>query len=188
MHEPRRVRLEPLITDTQIRVRLEELVHEIARDAGDRELVVIGLLKGSFMFMADLVRLLFAHRVPLLLDFMVVSSYGSATVSSGAVSMSRDIATDIAGRRVLLVDDIIDTGRTLSVVADHLREQGPESLRTCVFLDKPERRVIPFQADYVGFTIPDRFVVGYGLDYDSRYRELPYLCIASYEEETGDGG
>ena len=188
MNEPRRVRLEPLISDTQIRVRLEELVHEIARDAGGRELVAIGLLKGSFMFMADLVRLLFAHKIPLLLDFMVVESYGSATVSSGHVSMARDITTNIAGRRVLLVDDIIDTGRTLSVVAEHLREQGPESLKTCVFLDKPDRRVVPFEADYVGFTIPDRFVVGYGLDFDSRYRELPYLCVASFDDATDGGG
>jgi hypoxanthine phosphoribosyltransferase len=183
MDHPRRVKLEPLISDTQIRVRLEELVHEIARDTDDDELVVIGLLKGSFMFMADLVRLLFAHRVPLLLDFMVVSSYGSGTVSSGHVNMSRDVTTPIAGRKVLLVDDIIDTGRTLSVVFDHLKEQRPSSLRTCVFLDKPDRRIVPFEADYVGFTIPDQFVVGYGLDYDSRYRELPYLCIADFDEE-----
>jgi len=133
------------------------------------------------MFAADLVRLLHLHKIPLQIDFITASSYGAGTESSGKVKLQHDISTDIAGKWVLLIDDILDTGRTMKAVSNHLLASKPAVLKTCVFLDKPERRVIPFQTDYVGFTIPDKFVVGYGLDYDNRYREYPYVATVSFE-------
>ena len=162
---------------------LRQLVDRMAADFEGDELHVIGLLRGSFMFTADLVRLLYRHHIPLIVDFMTVSSYGGGTESSGAVKMTRDIDIDLRGQQVLLVDDILDTGRTLDYASRRLAETQPASLKTCVFLDKPSRRVVPFEADYVGFTVPDFFVVGYGLDYDGRYRELPHLSVVT----SGDG-
>ena len=175
--------LTPFITEPDVQSRVGALVGEIAEAFDGKELVVVGLLKGSFMFMADLVRLLYRHDIRLVIDFMVVSSYGPGTESSGAIEMTRDITTEVAGRAVLLVDDILDTGRTMACVSEHLGAKGPSLLKTCVFLDKPERRAVPFEADHVGFTIPDAFVVGYGLDYDGRYRELPYLSTVSFRNE-----
>jgi len=183
MSQERKAILNALIAEPDVKVRIGSLVEEIAADFGGDELTVIGLLKGSFMFMADLVRALYQHDIRLVIDFMLTSSYGPRTKSSGTVTMTRDIAVDIKGRPVLLVDDILDTGRTLAFATDHLLGKAPESLKTCVFLDKPDRRAVPFQADYVGFVIPDKFVVGYGLDFDSRYRELPYLSTLSFEDE-----
>ncbi len=170
----------PLIVERDIKTRLAQLVGEIAEEASGQQLVVvIGLLKGSFMFLADMARLFYIHSIPLAIDFMMVSSYGAGTESSGRVEMTRDITTSIENQWTLLVDDILDTGRTMEFAEHHLRQKRPSKLKTCVLLDKPDRRVVPFHADYVGFTIPDEFVVGYGLDHNGRYRELPNLSVLS---------
>ncbi len=186
MNRNQDVVLKPLITEFDLKVRVGNLVREIADDFNGDKLIVIGLLKGSFMFLADMVRLFYVHNIPLLIDFIVASSYGAGTESSGEVNMTRDINTDIRSKWVLLVDDILDTGRTLNLVSRQLLKRKPAVLKTCVLLDKPDRRVIPFQADYVGFTIPDKFVVGYGLDYDSHYRELPYLSVVSFKNRNSE--
>jgi hypoxanthine phosphoribosyltransferase len=174
--------LKPFIDEIDIRRRVEALARQIAADTGNEEIVVVGVLKGSFMFLADLVRLIHGQGVPLVIDFVQVSSYGSGTVSSGTLTMTHDLTTDLRDRWVLLADDILDTGRTSRFLSDHLRKKRPKILKTCVFLDKPKRRTVPFQADYVGFRVPDAFVVGYGLDYDNRYRERPGLSLVSFTD------
>ena len=163
-----------LFTQEQVAGRIREMAQEITRDYAGKAPLVVGILRGSFIFMADLVRQL---ELPLSLDFMSASSYGTRTVSSGKVNIRLDLQEDIAGRDVLLVEDILDTGNTLSKLVAELQGRGPASLKLCVLLDKPDRRTKPIQADYVGFTIPDAFVVGCGLDYDQRYRNLPYIGI-----------
>ncbi len=164
-----------LYDEFQIRECVKSLAELIIKDFKKKDLVVIGLLKGSFIFMADLVRELYRSGFSLLLDFMTVSSYGSGTEPSGRIELIRDISTEISGKQVLLVDDILDTGTTLNFVAHHLKEKSPSLFKTCVLLDKPSRRSIPFRADYVGFVVPDEFIVGYGLDYDNKFRELPHI-------------
>lgn len=163
-----------LFTQEQVAGRIREMAQEITRDYAGKAPLVVGILRGSFIFMADLVRQV---ELPLSLDFMSASSYGAGTVSSGKVNIRLDLQEDIAGRDVLLVEDILDTGNTLSKLVAELQGRGPASLKLCVLLDKPDRRTKPIQADYVGFTIPDAFVVGCGLDYDQRYRNLPYIGI-----------
>lgn len=163
-----------LFTQAQVAGRIREMAREITRDYAGKAPLVVGILRGSFIFMADLVRQV---ELPLHLDFMSASSYGAGTVSSGQVNIRLDLQEDIAGRDVLLVEDILDTGNTLSKLVAELQARGPASLKLCVLLDKPDRRTKPIQADYVGFTIPDAFVVGCGLDYDQRYRNLPYIGI-----------
>jgi hypoxanthine phosphoribosyltransferase len=178
--------LKPFIEEIDIQQRVEAMVEEIAADFKRDELIVIGVLKGSFMFLADLVRHLYRNGVSLLIDFLQVSSYGSDTVSSGKIVMMHDITTDIADKCVLLADDILDTGRTSGFLKNHLMDKKPAQLKTCVFLDKPKRRAVPFQADYVGFRVPDAFIVGYGLDYDNRYRERPSLSLVTFKgRESG---
>ena len=169
-----------VFTAAQIDRRVDELVSEMERACRAENFVMIGILRGSFIFLADLVRDLYLHGIHPRIDFITIESYGGETESSGQVRMVKDLRLDIAGADVLLVDDILDTGRTLQFTANHLKEKGAASVRTCALLDKPSRRVVPFQADYVGFTIPDEFVVGYGLDYDSRYRELPYIAKVTF--------
>lgn len=163
-----------LFTQEQVAARVREMAAQISRDYAGKTPLVVGILRGSFIFMADLVR---AMDIPLTLDFMVASSYGAGTVSSGKVKIGLDLQEDIAGRDVLLVEDILDTGNTLSKLVAELKGRQPASLKLCVLLDKPERRTKPIEADYVGFTIPDAFVVGCGLDYDQLYRQLPYIGI-----------
>lgn len=163
-----------LFTQEQVAARVREMAAQISRDYAGKTPLVVGILRGSFIFMADLVR---AMEVPLTLDFMVASSYGAGTVSLGKVKIGLDLQEDIAGRDVLLVEDILDTGNTLSKLVAELKTRQPASLKLCVLLDKPERRTKPIEADYVGFTIPDAFVVGCGLDYDQLYRQLPYIGI-----------
>lgn len=163
-----------LFTQEQVAARVREMAAQISRDYAGKTPLVVGILRGSFIFMADLVR---AMDIPLTLDFMVASSYGAGTVSSGKVKISLDLQEDIAGRDVLLVEDILDTGNTLSKLVAELKGRQPASLKLCVLLDKPERRTKPIEADYVGFTIPDAFVVGCGLDYNQLYRQLPYIGI-----------
>ena len=162
-----------LITDDQIARRIVQLSRAIERDFTDREMVVVSLLNGTVMFLADLLRNL---SLPLRLDFIGVSSYGAGT-ESGELVFTKELRLDVRGRDVLLVDDILDTGRTLDRVAGKLRALKPRRVRTCVLLNKAARRVENVEADYVGFEIPDFFVVGYGLDFAERYRNLPFVGV-----------
>jgi hypoxanthine phosphoribosyltransferase len=154
--------------------RVRELADEISRDYAGRELIAVGVLKGAFVFMADLIR---ALNVPCKIDFTQLASYGSGTDSSGDVVIKKDIGLALADRDVLIVEDIVDTGLTLSFLVETLKARGPRSLRVCVLLDKKMRRKVPFTADYTGFDIEDRFVIGYGLDFDEQGRSLPDVCV-----------
>ncbi|HXP62436.1 MAG TPA: hypoxanthine phosphoribosyltransferase [Dongiaceae bacterium] len=162
-----------LITDKQIERRLAELSREIERDFAGRELAVVSLLNGTVMFLADLIRHL---SLPLRLDFIGVSSYGAGT-ESGELVFTKELRLDVRGRDVLLVDDILDTGKTMMRVLGKLRPLKPRRIKTCVLLNKSSRRIEPVEADYVGFEIPDFFVVGYGLDFAERYRNLPFVGV-----------
>ena len=162
-----------------IRERVLELGEEVSRTYEGRNLVVIGVLKGAFMFMADLIR---ALRIPCRIDFIRLASYGSGTETSGRIELTKDIEIDIAGRDVLIVEDIIDTGLTLTYLVENLRARNPRSLKVCAFIDKKLRRKVPFEADFVGFTMDDGFVVGYGLDFDEQGRFLPDVCVLSAEK------
>jgi len=162
-----------LFTEEQIARRVKSLAREIQRDFEGRELVVISLLNGTMLFLADLVRQL---NVPLRLDFIGVSSYGAGT-ESGELVFTKELRLDVRGRDVLLVDDILDTGKTLSRVIPKIRELKPRRIRTCVLLDKPARRIHKVKPDYVGFEIADFFVIGYGLDFAERYRNLPFIGV-----------
>jgi hypoxanthine phosphoribosyltransferase len=166
-----------LITEQQIARRIHAMSHEIERDFRGRETVVVALLNGTVMFLGDLIRNL---SFPLRLDFMGVSSYGAGT-ESGELVFTKELRLDMRGRDVLLVDDILDTGRTLSRVIPKLRALKPRRIKLAVLLDKPARRVEKVEADYVGFTIPNVFVVGYGLDYAEKYRNLPFVGILKPE-------
>lgn len=165
---------EVLFSKDVIEQRVRELAEEISRDHAGGELIVVGILKGAFIFMADLIRSL---KVPCQVDFAQLASYGSGTVSSGDVVIRKDIGLPIAGRDVLIVEDIVDTGLTLSFLVETLKKREPRSLKVCVFLDKKARRKVPFTADYTGFDIDDRFVVGYGLDFNEQGRYLPDICL-----------
>ena len=162
-----------LITDEQLALRVKTLAREIERDFSGRETVVVSLLNGTVMFLADLIRHL---NLPLRLDFIGVSSYGTGT-ESGELVFTKELRLDVRGRDVLLVDDILDTGRTMSRVLPKIRALKPRRIKICVLLDKPSRRVEKVRADYVGFEIPDLFVVGYGLDFAERYRNLPFVGV-----------
>lgn len=163
-----------LLTEEAIHRRVAELAREIARDhEGTEELVCLGVLKGSVFFLVDLVR---ALPLPTAIDFLQTSSYGSAS-TPGEVLIKKDVALPLQGRDVLLVEDIVDTGYTLSTLLALLRLRRPRSLKLCTLLDKPDRREVEVPVDYVGFTIPDRFVVGYGLDHAERWRNLPYVGV-----------
>lgn len=165
-----------LLSEEEIRVRVAELGKQISIDYAGKEVLVVGILKGAMIFLADLVRNI---TVPTHFDFMAVSSYGTSTKSSGAVRILKDLDRGIEGRHVLIVEDIIDTGLTLNYLVDNLRSRGPASLGICTLLDKPSRREASVEIDYNGFSIPDEFVVGYGLDYNESYRNLPYIMIMS---------
>ena len=163
----------------QINRRVAELAARLASDYPPGELATVAVLKGSFIFVADLARQLSAHDVHLAIDFLTLASYGRGSVSPGRVRIEEDSVLDVRDRDVLLVDDILDTGRTLRTAVDLLRGRGAKSVRTCVLLDKAARRQVDIQADYVGFPCPDVFVVGYGLDYAGRFRELPNVGAIS---------
>jgi hypoxanthine phosphoribosyltransferase len=160
-----------LISERQLAWRVNALAKEIERDFEGRDLVIVALLNGTVVFLADLLRRL---TLPLRLDFIGVSSYGAGT-DSGNLVFTKELRLDVSGRDVLLVDDILDTGKTLTHVMARLRALRPRQIKACVLLDKPARRMETIQADYVGFVIPNKFVVGYGLDYAERYRNLPYV-------------
>jgi len=162
-----------LITEAQLARRVQVMAREIERDFRGREMVVVSLLNGTVMFLADLLRHL---NLPLRLDFLGVSSYGEGS-ESGHLIFTKELKLDMRGRNVLLVDDILDTGQTLSRVLPKLRALKPRRIKICVLLDKPARRVEKIEADYTGFTVPDEFVVGYGLDFAERYRNLPFVGV-----------
>ena len=169
---------EVLVSEKQLKKRIKEMAEEITRDYAGKAPLMIGILRGSVIFMADLVRQI---DLPITMDFMVVSSYGAGTVSSGLVNIKKDLEEDIKGRDVIIVEDILDTGNTLVKLTAELLRREPASLKLCVMLDKPSRRTTPIKADYVGFSIPDAYVVGFGLDFDQDYRQLPYVGVLKPE-------
>jgi hypoxanthine phosphoribosyltransferase len=163
---------EVLITAERLQQRVAEIAGQIDADYADRELLLVGVLKGAVMVMADLAR---AMRLPVEMDWMAVSSYGSGTKSSGVVRILKDLDCDITGRHVLVVEDIIDSGLTLSWLVRNLQSRGPASLRVCTLLRKPGAAQVDVDVSYIGFDIPNAFVIGYGLDYAERYRNLPFI-------------
>ena len=165
---------EILFREDQLKARVREIAQEIERDYAGKEIMLISVLRGSFIFMADLCR---ALDLPCTVDFMSVSSYGKGTTSSGQVQITKDLSEDISGRHIIVVEDILDSGNTLSYLLKILEHRHPASIRLCTLLDKPERRTRQVELHYCGFTIPDAFVVGYGLDYAEQYRNLPYIGI-----------
>lgn len=168
-----------LISEEQINCRLKELGEMITRDYKDKDnILLVGVLKGAVIFMADIIRKI---NLPVQVDFMAVSSYGASTESSGVVRILKDLEEDVEGKHLLIIEDIIDSGLTLSYLYNILKSRKPASIKICALLDKPTRRKVDIKVDYLGFEIPDYFVVGYGLDYGERYRNLPYICVLKPE-------
>ena len=167
-----------IATEEELKSIVARLGRQITADYRGKNPLFVGVLRGCFIFMADLVR---ACDIPCTVDFMVVSSYGSGTTSTGAVKIIKDLTENIEGRDVIIVEDILDSGNTLSYLKNYMMARKPNSIRIVTLLDKPDRRVAPIKADYAGFTIPDAFVVGYGLDYDEKYRNLPYIGLLKPE-------
>ncbi len=163
-----------LVSHDEIAKVVDRLAGEIKRDYQDKQPLLIGVLKGSFVFMADLIRRL---DLPLELDFVRLSSYGAARESSGRVRLIQGVKTPIKGRDVLMIEDIVDTGITISFLLDYLKRKQPASLKLCALTDKPSRRSVPLSIDYLGFTVPNKFIVGYGLDFNQRFRNLPDIYI-----------
>lgn len=163
-----------LFSEQELGERVAALGAQITADYAGKRPVLVSILRGSYIFMADLTRQI---GLPITVDFMVVSSYGARTASSGQVEIKKDLSDSIEGRELIIVEDILDSGNTLFYLRNILQARHPASVRICTLLDKPERRVKPIQPDYRGFVIPDAFVVGYGLDYDERYRNLPYIGV-----------
>lgn len=163
-----------LLSEEEIKKKVKELAKEISRDYPNGDLLFIGVLKGSVFFITDLMR---EMEVNVSVDFMAVSSYGSSSVSSGVVRILKDLDFDIEDKDVLIIEDIIDSGTTLKYLYEYLKSRSPKSLKICALLEKPARKKVDINADYLGFSIPDAFVVGYGLDYAEMYRQLPYLGI-----------
>lgn len=161
-----------IISEQEIKDKVKELGKRLSDDYKDKKLLVVSLLKGSFIFTADLVREI---TVPTKIEFITTSSYGNREQSSGKVDILNDLRIDIENMDVLVVDDIMDTGLTMKVILEHLKGKNPKSLKSCVLLDKPDRRKVDIEPDYVGFTIPDVFIVGYGLNYGDYYRNIPYI-------------
>ena len=169
-----------LIPEDKVDERIAQLGEQISRDYAGKQVHLIGILKGSIFFICELAKRI---TVPVTMDFMSVSSYGAGTKSSGVVKLIKDLDEPIEGKDILVVEDIIDSGHTLSYLLKNLSSRNPASIRLCTLLDKPERREVDVEVDYQGFSIPDEFVIGYGLDYDQRYRNLPYIGVLSLTEE-----
>lgn len=169
-----------LISEQDVDQRIQEMGEQISRDYEGRQIHLVCVLKGGSFFMCELAKRI---SVPVSLDFMSVFSYGSETKSSGVVKIVKDLDEPLTGKDVLVVEDIVDSGRTLSYLMEMLMDRNPASLSLCTLLDKPDRRVREVKVDYTGFQIPDEFVVGYGLDYDQKYRNLPYIGIVELDEE-----
>lgn len=171
-------RIEVLLTEEKINARIRELGEQISKDYAGKNIHLICILKGGSFFMCELAKRI---TVPVSIDFMSVSSYGSGTTSGGTIKIKKDLDETLKGKHVLVVEDIVDTGRTLSYLVELLKDRGAADVRLCALLDKPERREVDIRADYIGFQIPDEFVVGYGLDYDQRYRNFPYIGIVKFD-------
>lgn len=167
-----------LLSEKEVDDRIQALGDQISRDYAGKQVHLVCVLKGGSFFMCELAKRI---SVPVSLDFMSVSSYGSDTKSSGVVKIVKDLDESIKDQDVIVVEDIVDSGRTLSYLLEMLKDRGPKSLRLCTLLDKPDRRVVDVDVDYTGFQIPDQFVVGYGLDYDQKYRNLPYIGIVEFD-------
>ena len=170
--------LRVLLSEDEIREKVRELGGKITAGYKNSNLMLVTVLKGAVVFLADLMRQI---DVPAEIDFMVVSSYGSGVKSSGVVKIVKDLDVPLAGKDILIVEDILDSGLTLSYIKELLESRGPRSIRIATLLDKPSRRKVDLQADYIGFSVPDEFVIGYGLDYDEKYRNLPYIGILKPE-------
>ncbi|MGL4308813.1 hypoxanthine phosphoribosyltransferase [Cetobacterium sp. SF1] len=166
------INVEVMISAEEIQKRIKELARELEKDYAGKELVCVGLLKGSIMFMADLLK---EVNLPLVMDFMKVSSYHGGKDSTGVVKILKDVDLDISGKNILIIEDIIDTGLTLQYVKNFLASKKPNEVKVCSLLDKPSRRKVEMVGEYIGFEIPDEFVLGYGLDYDEYYRNLPFV-------------
>ena len=171
-------RVEVLLSEEVVDSRIKALGEQISKDYEGKEVHLVGVLKGSVFFICELAKRI---TVPVTLDFMSFSSYGMDTKSSGGVRIVKDLDESIKGRDVIVIEDIVDSGNTLSYLLEMLSDRKPESLRLCTLLDKPERRRKPVKVDYVGFQIPDEFVVGYGLDYAQKYRNLPYVGVVKFD-------
>ena len=171
-------RIEVLLTEKEVDDRIQAIGEQISRDYEGRQVHLVCGLKGGSFFMCELAKRI---TVPVSLDFMSVSSYGSDTKSSGVIKIVKDLDDSIKDKDVLVVEDIVDSGRTLSYLLELLKSRGPKSMALCTLLDKPDRRVVDVNVDYTGFQIPDEFVVGYGLDYDQRYRNLPYIGVVKFD-------
>lgn len=171
-------RVKVLLTEEEVDARIKQIGEQISKDYQDREVHLICVLKGGSFFMCELAKRI---TVPVTLDFMSVSSYGSDTKSSGVVKIVKDLDESIKNKDVIVVEDIVDSGRTLSYLMEMLEGRDPATLRLCTLLDKPDRRVVDVNVDYTGFQIPDEYVVGYGLDYDQKYRNLPYIGVVKFE-------
>lgn len=167
-----------LLPEEEVDARIQAMGEQISRDYAGKQVHLICVLKGGSFFLCELAKRI---TVPVSLDFMSVSSYGGGTESKGVVKIVKDLDESIRDKDVLVVEDIVDSGRTLSYLLEMLRSRGPKSLRLCTLLDKPDRRVVDVDVDYTGFQIPDKFVVGYGLDYDQRYRNLPYIGVVEFD-------
>ena len=173
-----------LVTEEQLQAKVAQLGARISQDYAGKDLLLVSILKGAVVFMADLMR---AVSIPCSIDFMVVSSYGGTnTQSTGLVKIVKDLDADLSGREVLIVEDVLDTGVTLSNLVPMLKMRHPNSVRICAILDKPARRKTDIRADYTGFEVPDAFVVGYGLDYDEKYRNLPFVGVLKPEVYGGE--
>ncbi|HSB44074.1 MAG TPA: hypoxanthine phosphoribosyltransferase [Nitrospira sp.] len=170
----------PIVTQEEMRARIKELGKQIAADYAGKDFVLVGVLKGAYAFYADLAR---AIRIPMRIDFMIVTSYGSQAKTSGKVKVITELTEDIKGKDVLLVEDIVDSGLTVQYLIKRLSAHKPKSIKVCTLLSKPERRTIDVPLDYVGFKIPNEYVVGYGLDYQQKYRNLPYLAVLDLKGE-----
>lgn len=167
-----------LLSEEEVDAKIQEIGEQISKDYAGKQVHLVCVLKGGSFFMCELAKRI---SIPVSLDFMSVSSYGSETKSSGVVKIVKDLDEPLVGKEVLIIEDIVDSGRTLSYLMEMLKDRGPASLKLCTLLDKPDRRVVDVKVDYTGFQIPDEFVVGYGLDYDQRYRNLPYIGIVEFE-------
>ena len=170
----------PMVTQEEMRARIKELGKQIATDYAGKDLVLVGVLKGAYAFYADLAR---AIRIPMRVDFLVVTSYGSQSKTSGRVKVITELTEDVKGKDLLLVEDIVDSGLTVQYLIKTLAKHKPRSIRVCTLLSKPDRRTIDVPLDYIGFKIPNKYVVGYGLDYQQKYRNLPYLAVLDLEGE-----
>lgn len=173
----------PIVTQEQMRTRIREMGRQISADYAGKDLVLVGILKGAYAFYADLAR---AIRIPVRVDFLVVTSYGSRAKTSGKVKLVTELTEEITGRDVLLVEDIVDSGLTVQHLIKSLARKKPRSIRVCTLLSKPDRRVVDVHVEYVGFKIPNRYVVGYGLDYQQKYRNLPYLAVLDQMDEQDE--